>query len=185
MGWNHQTITPEPAAVDVQTETEKFVAQFSRCHARLFGYIYSLVPHEQDARDIFQRVSLLLWRKFSSFDPEADFFAWGCGVAYYEVRNFFRVSSRSRMQFNDELLHTLAIEKARRGSEDRRLEVLRECLTELPAAERKLLLEVYADGRPIREVAEEHGKATQTVYNRLNLIRRKLHARMQRALAEN
>lgn len=185
MGWNHDVMAADGSAVSSRPETEEFVARFSRCHERLFGYIYSLVPREQDARDIFQRVSLLLWRKFSDFDPEADFFAWACGVAYYEVRNFFRVSARNRLQFNDELLSTLAIEKARRGPEDRRLEVLQECLEELPSAERKLLMEVYADGRPIREVAEQRGKATQTVYNRLNLIRRKLYARMQRALTEN
>ncbi|NMC21789.1 MAG: sigma-70 family RNA polymerase sigma factor [Thermogutta sp.] len=185
MGRKQDVMAADRAAVSSRTETEEFVAQFSRCHERLFGYIYSLVPHEQDARDIFQRVSLLLWRKYSSFDAEADFFAWACGVAYYEVRNFFRVSARSRLKFNDELLNTLAVEKARRGSEDRRLEALQECLKELPSAERKLLMEVYGDGRPIHEVANECGKAVQTVYNRLNLIRRKLYARMQRALTEN
>lgn len=170
---------------DSDVLTEEFLEYFLQYHERLFGYIYSLVHHEQDARDIFQKVSLLLWQKFDSFDREADFFAWACGVAYNEVRNYFRTSSRCRLCFSQELLDTLATERLPEDECDHRLEVLRQCLAQLPRQERDLLLEVYGEGRPIREVAERRGKAAQTLYNRLNLIRRKLFAEVQQALAEN
>jgi len=165
--------------------TEEFLGYFTRYHGRIFGYIFSMVPNEQDARDIFQKVCLLLWQKFENFDREADFFAWACGMAYNEVRNYFRVNSRSRLSFSQELLDKMAQEREDPEESDRRLEVLRRCLAELPQHERDLLLEVYAEGRPIREIAERRGKAAQTLYNRLNLIRRKLFAEVQQALAEN
>lgn len=165
--------------------TEEFLEYFTRYHGRIFGYIFSMVPHEQDARDIFQKVCLLLWQKFEDFDREADFFAWACGMAYNEVRNYFRVTARSRLSFSQELLETIAHRREESDDADRRLEVLKHCLAQLPQHERDLLLEVYAEGRSIREIAERRGKAAQTLYNRLNLIRRKLFAEVQQALAES
>ncbi|MGQ9505371.1 MAG: sigma-70 family RNA polymerase sigma factor [Thermogutta sp.] len=176
----------EFAATETSELTRGFLEQFTANHERIFGYIFSLVHNEQDARDIFQKVSLLLWQKFEMFDQEADFFAWACGVAYNEVRNYFRTSSRNRLCFNQELLDTLATERVDDDEEsDIRLEVLRDCLAQLPQHERDLLMEVYAEGHAIREVAERRGKATQTLYNRLNLIRRKLFNEVQQALAKS
>ena len=48
----------------------------------------ALLPNEQDAQDVFQRTSLVLWQKFDQFDSDRDFLPWACGVAHYEVRNF-------------------------------------------------------------------------------------------------
>jgi RNA polymerase sigma factor, sigma-70 family/RNA polymerase sigma-70 factor, Rhodopirellula/Verrucomicrobium family len=177
----------ELASVGTSELTKDFLERFTQHHERIFGYIFSLVHNEQDARDIFQKVSLLLWQKFEMFDQEADFFAWACGVAYNEVRNYFRTSSRNRLCFNQELLDTLATERDSDDDEesDIRLEVLRDCLAQLPQHERDLLMEVYAEGHSIREIAERRGKATQTLYNRLNLIRRKLFSEVQQALAKN
>lgn len=176
----------ELAAAGTDELTKDFLEQFTWHHERIFAYIFGLVHNEQDARDIFQKVSLLLWQKFETFDQEADFFAWACGVAYNEVRNYFRTSSRNRLCFNQELLDTLATERDDEDEEsDARLEVLRDCLAQLPQHERELLMEVYAEGRSIREIAERRGKAAQTLYNRLNLIRRKLFIEVQQALAQN
>jgi len=176
----------ELASAGTSEHTRDFLEQFTQHHERIFGYIFSLVHNEQDARDIFQKVSLLLWQKFETFDQEADFFSWACGVAYNEVRNYFRTSSRNRLCFNQELLDTLATERDDDDEDsDNRLEILRDCLSQLPQHERDLLMEVYAEGRSIREIAERRGKAAQTLYNRLNLIRRKLFNEVQQALAEN
>lgn len=102
------------------------------------------------------------------------------------MRNYFRTSSRNRLCFNQELLDTLATERDDEDEEsDARLEVLRDCLAQLPQHERELLMEAYAEGRSIREIAERRGKAAQTLYNRLNLIRRKLFIEVQQALAQN
>ncbi len=173
---------PEAPGADA---TAKFLELFAAHHQRILSYIFTLLPNEQDAQDVFQKVSLVLWKKFDAFDQDGDFMAWACGVAYYEVRNFLRVSARNRLQFCDELMERLADERSEREQDaDRRLEILRECIKELPEGERKLLMQAYGEGRPIRELAEKQGKAPQTLYNRLNLIRRKLFHRVQSALAD-
>jgi RNA polymerase sigma factor (sigma-70 family) len=86
----------------------EFLRYFAKHHGRLFGYIYSLLPNRADAEDVFQRTSLVLWQKFDRYDPSEPFFPWACGVAFYEVRNFLRVSNRERLRFNSELLGKLA-----------------------------------------------------------------------------
>ena len=71
---------------------------------RILAYIQSLLPHRADAEDVFQRCSIVLWRKFHDFDVQQEFLPWACGVAFYEVRNFLRVAARDRLQFNDTLI---------------------------------------------------------------------------------
>ena len=57
------------------------------------GYIYALVHNMNDAEDIYQQTSVILWRKFEEYEAESDFFRWASIIARYEVLNFFRTSS--------------------------------------------------------------------------------------------
>jgi len=174
-----------PAAFERMPRAEQFLEHFAKHHERILAHIFSLLPNEQDARDVFQKTSLVLWRKFDQFVPDGDFFAWACGIAYYEVRNFLRMAGRERLQFSDELLQTLSEERLRRRQpSDPRAQLLVECIQKLSRKERELIHQVYACERSVKELAEQTGRAVQTVYNRLNLIRRKLLVCMQRGLAE-
>ncbi len=66
----------------------EFAEQLARHHGQLLGYIYSLVRDLDDAEDLFQQTSLVLWDKFDQFDRSRSFVAWACGVARYEVTEF-------------------------------------------------------------------------------------------------
>src|SRR6266404_5220948 len=81
----------------------EFAARLRDHQTQLFGYIYSLVRNLDDADDLFQQTSLVLWDKFDHFDPGKSFIAWACGVARFEVSNFLRSRSRQRLHFSDEL----------------------------------------------------------------------------------
>src|SRR6185295_6388849 len=121
------------------------------------------------AEDVFQRTSLILWQKFDQWDPAYDFLAWACGVAFYEVRNFIRVASR------DPLRETLSKERtATLKQRDDRVAALQDCLKKLDQGERELLQRAYVDEESIRELAARDGRAAQTLYNRLNLLRKRL-----------
>ena len=154
---------------------ERFVAEFARHRDRLFAYVYSLVPRREDAEDVFQRTSVVLWQKVQTWEAGVDFLSWACGVAFYEVRNFLRVSGRDRLRFGDALLERLAEERAAGlASRDERLAGLEDCLRRLDASERELLRRAYADDATVRALAAENGQAAQTLYNRLNQLRRRL-----------
>lgn len=163
----------EPGAAGKPTEA--FLKEFALHHDRLFAYLFSLLPHRPDAEDVFQRTSLILWQKFDQWEPTSDFLAWACGVAFYEVRNFIRVASRDRLRFGETLLETLSKERtAALKQRDERVAALQECLKKLDQDERELLQRAYIDDESIRELAARDGRAAQTLYNRLNLLRKRL-----------
>jgi RNA polymerase sigma-70 factor (ECF subfamily) len=165
---------------------ERFVQYYAQHHTRILAHIFALLRNEQDAEDVFQQTSLVLWRKFDQFKPEeGDFLAWACGVAHYEVRNFLRVAGRDRLRFHDDLLATLSEEQLERREEsDQRARALAECMKKLSEADRKLVRRAYSGEQTIKQLADHVGRAVQTVYNRLNLIRRKLFECVERTLAE-
>ena len=155
--------------------TEAFLKEFASHHDRLFAYLFSLLPHRPDAEDVFQRCSLVLWQKFDQWEPGSDFLSWACSVAFYEARNFIRVASRDRLRFGEALLESLAKERAESlRRRDDRVAALQECLKKLDQGERELLQRAYVDEESIRELAARDGRAAQTLYNRLNLLRKRL-----------
>ena len=96
----------------------EFAELLTHHQGQLLGYIYSLVRNLDDADDLFQQTSLVLWDKFDQYDPSRTFAAWACGVARYEVLNFLRARSRDRLYFSDEL--SLALIEAQEELEQER-----------------------------------------------------------------
>lgn len=154
---------------------ELFLQHFTQDRDRLLAYVQSLLPHRADAEDVFQRCSVVLWRKFADFDSQREFLPWACGVAFYEVRNFLRVAARDRLQFGDELVEQLAERRLESLQHvDRRLEALRRCMKGLKSEDRDLVNAAYDESTPLSEFAESSGRALQTLYNRLSILRRRL-----------
>lgn len=159
--------------------------QLSAAHRLLRGYLVSLLGNRHDADDVLQMTSLTLWRKFSSFEPGTDFTAWACTVAFYEAKNFQRAAARSRLYFSEALMQTLADERpadlARTGP---RHEALGHCLQKLDDAGRQLVEAAYLEEGSLLLLAEKLGRAPQTLYNKLNIIRRSLAECVARRLAQ-
>ena len=163
---------------------EEFVRLLNGTHALLLRYVMSLVVNRHDAEDVMQRASVVMWKRFGTFESGTDFVAWATTVAFYEVRNFQRVTGRSRLEFDDELMQTLAAERAqhvRRWSS--RMEALEVCVGKLEPSQRTLVETVYTQGLEVGEVARQQGRAPQTIYNQLNFIRRALAECVQRRMA--
>lgn len=146
-----------------------------KVHRRLLAYVTSLVGNRHDAEDVMQRASVIMWRQHANFQPGTDFFAWASTIAFYEAKNFLRVSARAKVVFDDALLTQLADERrADLGRVEGRMEALEECIKKLDDSARKLLYAVYGDDGSIVRLAEVLGKAPKTLYNRLSLIRQVL-----------
>ena len=113
--------------MDVMGDGKIEFAELLRHHqTQLFGYIYSLVRDLDDADDLFQQTSLVLWDKFAQFDAAKSFISWACGVARYEVLNFLRSRSRNRLYFSDQL--NLALVEAQESLEHQQLDERRDAL---------------------------------------------------------
>ncbi|VTS07133.1 sigma factor : Probable extracytoplasmic function alternative sigma factor OS=Planctomyces maris DSM 8797 GN=PM8797T_24656 PE=4 SV=1: Sigma70_r2 [Tuwongella immobilis] len=150
----------------------------------LRGYLVALVRDVHHAEDLFQQTSFILWNKFDQYDPQRSFFAWACGVARGEALNFLRTQSRQRLVFSDEVANQLAeaFEASSHNEFEQRRAALELCLTRLPDDERSLVRECYADSEGVHRVAQRDDRSTQSVYNSLRRIRRKLLDCIQRRL---
>ena len=158
--------------IDRQAE---FVQLLNAAHRRLLAYLVSLLGNVQDAEDVLQRASVTMWRKFEVFESGTDFSAWASTIAFYEARNFQRLSARSRLVFSDDLLQTLAEERLKDiENVDSRYSALDACLKELDEPARALLEAAYLEDGSVVQLAEKLNRAPQTLYNKLNLLRRSL-----------
>ena len=152
-----------------------FIRRFSECDRQLRIYIGSLLPNQDDADDVFQRVSIILWQKFDSFREDSSFLGWACGIAFYEVRNFLRVQSRNRLVFNDDLLASIADQRLRTiDRAGQRGHFLETCILRLPEADQSLVADCYSGEHTIKEVAENMRQSSEAIYSRIKRIREKL-----------
>lgn len=102
---------PDPAPPLSAERQEEFVRLLNEAHGLLLRYVMSLLGNRHDAEDVLQRASVVMWRRFGTFELGTDFIAWATTVAFYEVRNFQRVTGRCRLEFDDELMQILAAER--------------------------------------------------------------------------
>jgi RNA polymerase sigma-70 factor (ECF subfamily) len=179
---------PEARGLPPRTGAQRaeFAELLARHQGQLLGYIYSLVRDLDDADDLFQQTSLVLWDKFDVFDPSRSFVGWACGVARFEVLNFLRARRRDRLYFSDEL--SLALIEAQEELEQERLEerrtALAGCLQKLRDRDKDLLEACYERSAGVREVARARGRSPQSIHNSLRRIRRALFECVRRSLAQ-
>lgn len=138
----------------------------------VFAYILTLVPDRNDAEDVFQQTCLALLEKQSEFDLSKEFFPWACGFALNEVRRFRRGHWRERMQLSDAAIESLAGVQFKSAQKiGAQLDLLMECLAELPAEKHELLMQSYSYHGRLAELAKWLRIEIDTLYKRLERIR--------------
>jgi RNA polymerase sigma-70 factor (ECF subfamily) len=162
---------------------ERFVRLLNAAHDRLVAYLASLLGNRHDAEDVFQKASVTMWRRFDTFEQGTNFDAWATTVAFYESREFRRLRARERFQFSDTLLETLAEERLPDLEHTQaRIAALEHCMSRLDETGRGLLEAAYFEEGSILTLAAQLGRAPQTLYNKLNLLRRTLAECIERRL---
>ena len=166
-------------------DTAAFMALLMQHRHRLYAFIAKQLVNPADVEDVFQKTSIVLWKKMSDFDPDGSFFHWSCGIAFNEVRNFLTVQRRSRLQFDLELIELLAPEAVEEETlSESRLDALRRCLKQLPDRQQAILRQCYAGTDSITAVAEQLGRERTALYKQLARLREKLLACINLRLAE-
>lgn len=165
-------------------QQEAFLRLFLEHEEALRGFVRSLSASREDAREVMQDVAAVLWRKFDSLGPPAEFRSWAFGVARMQAKEFYRDQGRDRHLFADDvqaLIEQRVVVRSQRF--DARQEALEECLGKLPTDQRELLDEAYAPGARIDEIAAGRGRTPMALYKTLHRIRLALVECLQRALA--
>ncbi len=185
-------MSPSAAAADAArgrppqaggTRVEEFIDLYTRHEVRLRAFALSLVPRWEDAAEVYQQSSLVLWRNFESFEPGSNFFAWASKIVYRKAKDFRKVDARRKAHFSDEVLETIAIRTVDlSGRLDERQTALDRCLTRLKPDQRRMLSLRYEEGASVESVAEATGRTVDAVYKALNRIRKSLWDCVNRTL---
>ena len=168
-----------------QDNHNEFLRLYIDNEEALKGFVRSLVPTREDAREVMQETAAVLWRKFEELDASEHFRPWAFGVARFEALAFRRDKARDRHVFSEELMEMLE-EEAEAADElaEREGEALQKCLGKLPAAQRELVEIAYSPGTRMDELAFELGRTPMAVYKSLHRIRMILADCIRRTLEQ-
>jgi RNA polymerase sigma-70 factor (ECF subfamily) len=171
--------------MDTSLRQDQFVERFVRSQDRIYAYVATLLPSRDDAEEVFQQTSLVLWKKWQQFDPGRDFVRWACGVAHHEVQNFLRKHApRGRVYLSEDVLAEVAqVRLELHDVLEARRQALRQCLGRLRRGQRELLERCYAGTDSIKTIAAGLGQRPNVLYMTLKRLRRALFDCINRTLA--
>jgi RNA polymerase sigma-70 factor (ECF subfamily) len=155
--------------------TEAFVGLLLQHRHTLYAFIAKQLVNPADVEDIFQKTSIVLWKKMDSFDREGSFFHWACGIAFNEIRNFLTVQRRSKLCFDPELVDLLAQEAAEECElSQARLDALHGCMKLLSDRQQTILRRCYLGTDSISDIAQTLGRERGALYKQLARLKEKL-----------
>jgi RNA polymerase sigma-70 factor (ECF subfamily) len=167
-------------AEDSQAE---FVRLLSQNASQLYGFVLVLTGNRSDTEDIIQDTSVVLWKKFGTYQSGTNFLAWARRIAYLQTLSARRKSSRMKT-LSDDAWKILASDALAISDEvvDRQ-SALDECLQKLVAADRKLLEQKYFSQLSVAEIATVQSRANSSIYRALSRIHYQLSQCVQQTLA--
>jgi RNA polymerase sigma-70 factor, ECF subfamily len=152
-----------------------FVALFVKHQRRIYGYILTVVGDCNEADDLFQQTSLVLWEKSGEFRPDGDFVHWACGIAFNIIRNYRVKQRRDRHCFSDDMMAQIADVRSKKSEWlETSLTALGTCMDDLDAFDQRLVGLCYDANQTIRQVSESLGRTENSIYQRLHRIRSRL-----------
>lgn len=155
--------------------TAEFLELYSHNYPRLQFYLMTLLPVADDAADVLQETSLVLWKKFETYQTGTNFFAWACKIARIQALKHRERRGKSARMFSDALLETLAEEAAEdRFAPVNAVRYLRQCLENLSRRDQELIQKRYEPGMSVGRLAEEIGRTANSLSKSLGRIRRNL-----------
>jgi RNA polymerase sigma-70 factor (ECF subfamily) len=165
-------------------EDAALVALLTASQTAITLAVRGLMPGERGVEEVVQQTNAKIWQKRAEFEPGTNFRAWAIAIARYEVLNFRKQQARdARLKFSDELEEQIAAEVADLNDDllDRQF-ALRECLKELKADSRELLMARYSGEETLAEIAARVGRSVGGIKVTLCRLRTALSDCIQRRL---
>jgi len=163
---------------------DRFIRAFTESQAALRGYCAASIGNPEDARDVFQKVCLVLWKKVGDWDPSTPFLKWAFAVARFEILAYVRDESRDRLVFDEDvvLAMTNTTERLAEKQVERR-DALEKCLAKLKPDHREALTAHYAKGYNFHEIAEQQNRGLSAVKVMMMRLRQSLGKCIENQLA--
>ena len=153
----------------------RFITAFTEAQSSIRGYCISSVGNPEDAKDVFQKTCLVLWKKSDDWDPDTPFLRWAFAVARYEVLAHVRDSARDRLVFDEDVVQAMTGTAERVAEcQPERMDALEECLATLKAEHRDLLKDFYVKGYTVKEISQRQNRGISAVKVMMMRLRQSL-----------
>ena len=164
--WRLESITVQ------DQQMQEFIQLLVAGQSRIYAYIMTMVANRNDADDIMQETTAMMWQKFDTFEAGTDIVAWGVAIARYRILEFRRKKrNESRIQFTDRTFTELEKESQTRLSDlDDYMGTLRKCVQKLPSRDKALVNLKYEQSLAVKDISMRVGKTIQNVYYHLSRI---------------
>jgi RNA polymerase sigma-70 factor (ECF subfamily) len=140
---------------------------FVRHSARVFQFLRRLVDNAATAEDLVSETFIEIWHQAGRFEARSKASTWILGIARYKALSSLR--RRHFEQLDDSAFELIADpmdDPEVHAQKNKRAAVLRECLQQLPPAQRELLDLVYYHEQSVADVARIIGVPENTVKTR-------------------
>lgn len=167
------------------SDHDTFLPLFLAAQPDLRAFIGAAVRDPVTREDVFQEVSMILWKKFDSFDGTRSFGAWARGIAARKIFEDRRLRAKLPEACTPETLEALSrgfVQEEQEASWQDRERALNFCLEILPERSARFLEARYQQGQPVDTIALEAGLSADALYQILSRLRRQLRECVQRRL---
>jgi len=168
-------------------DRSRFMKMYLAAQPPIRSFLLGLLRNAQDADDVFQEVSLVLWERFGDYDDKYPFLSWAFGIARNHVARWRRSRSKTRVWLPPEVEEKLAVTAAEIEDElAPHRKALQACLEKLGPQARELLALRYEQQMSLQEIAARRKMSLNAVNKALGKIRALLadctrQARMEQA----
>jgi RNA polymerase sigma-70 factor, ECF subfamily len=148
---------------------------FVRHSARVFRFLLRLVNNAATAEDLVSETFIEIWRQAGRFEARSKASTWILGIARHKGLSSLR--QRHVDQLDDDafaLVPDATDDPETNAQNNKRAAVLRDCLRQLPPAQRELLDLIYYHEQSIADVARIIGVPENTVKTRAFHARKRI-----------
>ena len=151
---------------------QEFIQLLVAGQSRIYAYIMTMVANRNDADDIMQETTSMMWQKFDTFETGTDIVAWGVAIARFRILEFRRKKKiNSKIHFSDRTFAELEKEsQAGLHDIDDYISALRKCVQELPSRDKALVNLKYEQSLAVKDISMRVGKTVQNIYHHLSRI---------------
>lgn len=149
----------------------QYVSLLSSHYQQIYNYVLMLVASHNNADDIMQETSILMYEKFEMYEEGTDFLAWAKTIAKYKTLEFLKKQKKDKIVFSQDIVDLIEQDSHQQlQRHDELLEALRNCVSRLPCLDRRLLHVRYYENISVPALAVRLGCSFQKVYRDIGRI---------------
>jgi RNA polymerase sigma factor (sigma-70 family) len=163
-----------------QETIDSFSSNVTRYRAALVNIVLREAP-AVDADIVVQRALEKMWLEYAKLENVEEFMPWAYIFVKNQMLNAIRSTGRRNRHIAcslDEMLYEPRLPQPEYT--DPRLLVLENLVNRLKHKDRELLHEVFYEGKKIKDLAERDGVPLQTLYNKINVLKKKIRKYYER-----